>query len=75
MTKTPPHYQSFILRIWQERELPERSQKDETAVSWRFSLENTETSQRLGFNQLDDLCNFFRRQTNNPNSDAALPDQ
>ncbi len=58
MIKRQPQYQSFILRLWQERGLQE-----ETAVSWRFSLENTESGQRLGFNQLEDVCNFLKRQT------------
>ena len=69
MMKTQPHYQSFILRLWQERGLT-----GETAVSWRFSLENTESGQRLGFNQLEDVCNFLKRQTYDPTSDSPSPE-
>jgi len=50
----PPHYQVYLLRFWQERDhLPE------TAMVWRFSLEDPHTGERRGFADLPALQDFL----------------
>jgi len=46
------HYQSYILRLWQEGSKAERG--------WRFSLEDTLTGQRRGFGSLAALVAHLR---------------
>ena len=52
-----PHYQAYILRLWQER--PATS--DQSSV-WRFSLEDTRTRQRRGFADLDKVLSYLQTQ-------------
>ena len=60
MFEHPPQYYTFVLRIWEER-----SGDGETAV-WRFSLHNTEESNRIGFNSLEELTNYLKISLNLP---------
>jgi hypothetical protein len=53
----PPPYRTFILRFWEER-----NPDPEKANSWRFSLEDTETSTRHVFHSLDGLMQFLQKQ-------------
>jgi hypothetical protein len=48
-------YVSYLLRLWRVRE--------EERYVWHASLENTTTSQRRGFANLDELFQFLREQT------------
>lgn len=54
---TPPSYQTFILRFWEERD-PD----SESASTWRFSLEDTETNVRHVFHTLAGLMQFLQKQ-------------
>lgn len=47
-------YFSYLLRLWQTSETG-------TQV-WRASLDSTRTRERLGFENLDDLCEFLHQQ-------------
>jgi hypothetical protein len=67
-------YQVYILRAWQER----ASAAGQEAV-WRFSLEDTLGTRRVGFSRLDGLMDFLQMQiansllseVNAPPEDAA----
>jgi hypothetical protein len=63
-TDRPPAYRSYLLRFWEERGA-------EAAPSvWRFSLEDPQTTQRLGFASLAALTEWLHAQTLGP---AAPP--
>lgn len=51
----PNDYVSFILRLWRAR--------DEEQLTWRASLENPRTGERVGFGNLDELFDHLRHQT------------
>lgn len=48
-----PVYDSFILRIWQEHD------SQNLHIIWRFSLENINGGERMGFSTLSDLCVYL----------------
>jgi hypothetical protein len=50
----PPRTLTYILRLWETRSLP-----PDPGVTWRLSLENTETGERIGFSSLSDLLGFL----------------
>jgi hypothetical protein len=50
-------YQSFILRLWQER-----SARPARPAVWRFSLEDPRTRQRKGFGSFEELTKFLKEQ-------------
>ncbi len=50
-SEEPPYYLVFILRIWPTAEAGK--------WSWRASLEDTRTRQKMGFARLDDLCAYI----------------
>lgn len=50
MFKRPPHYQSYLLTLWQERSLD-----PSLPAVWRFRLEDPHTGQRRGFADLEAL--------------------
>lgn len=51
-----PFYQTYILRMWQER-----SDNGDNKV-FRFSLEDPATQVRYGFGTLDEMLQFLRQQ-------------
>ena len=61
MPAQAPLYLSFMLRCWQEQ-----SQTPGQPVVWRFSLEDVETGERLGFANLQILTVFLQEQTGPP---------
>lgn len=48
-------YHSYLLRLWPAH--------DQEQITWRASLENPQTGERLGFASLDRLFTFLRDQT------------
>lgn len=54
MVKDRPRYFSYLLRLW----LP----GDEGKVSWRASLEDPRTGERLGFPSLEALFAYLQEQ-------------
>lgn len=50
----PPNYQVYLLRVWEEPARPE-----ELPSSWRYSLEDPKTKDRIGFASLDELVCFL----------------
>ena len=54
MFDLPPKYKTYILRIWEERTPVKAS-----ASTWRFSLENPETSIRHGFSDFQALIAYL----------------
>jgi hypothetical protein len=51
-----PRYYSYLLRLW----LP----GDEGEVSWRASLDDPRTGERLGFSSLEALFIYLQEQVN-----------
>ena len=49
---SPPAYQVYVLRMWQDEVAPEPG-------CWRFSLEDPRTNQRRGFAGLEALAQFL----------------
>jgi len=49
ITFSLPRYHTYLLRCWQERS----TQAHKTVKVWRFSLEDTRTSQRRAFATLE----------------------
>ena len=50
MFETPPHYRSYLLTVWEERNVDPNSPR-----AWRFSLEEVRTGRRRGFAGLEAL--------------------
>ena len=50
MFQTPPRYRSYVLTVWEERNVDPNS-----PGSWRFSLEDARTGRRRGFAGLEAL--------------------
>ncbi len=50
MFGTPPHYRSYLLTMWEER-----NRDPSLPAAWRFSLEDPHTGQRRGFANLEAL--------------------
>ncbi len=50
MFETPPRYRSYLLTVWEERNLD-----PSLPVAWRFSLEDARTGQRRGFAGMEAL--------------------
>lgn len=57
MISKKPGYQSYLLRLWPV--------KQQGRASWRASLENPQTGERLGFASLERLFAFLEDQTAN----------
>lgn len=55
----PPRHEAFILRLWQEG----RGREDDQPT-WRLSLENPHTAERLGFKNLETLVAFLEQWMN-----------
>ncbi|WP_420641626.1 hypothetical protein [Candidatus Leptofilum sp.] len=51
-----PFYQTYILKLWQER-----SDSGDSKV-FRFSLEDPATQVRYGFRSLDEMMQFLKQQ-------------
>ncbi|WP_420628409.1 hypothetical protein [Candidatus Leptofilum sp.] len=51
-----PFYQTYILKLWQER-----SSSGDSKV-FRFSLEDPATQVRYGFRTLDEMVQFLKQQ-------------
>jgi hypothetical protein len=51
VSATPPRYQTYVLRCWQERS----TQADGMVTVWRFSLEDPRTNRRQGFASMEAL--------------------
>jgi len=49
-----PRYQSYWLRCWEVRSIHQ-----EQAAAWRFSLENPQTGDKHGFNDLKALMDYL----------------
>jgi hypothetical protein len=53
----PPHYRTFLLTLWEER-----NQDANSPAVWRFHLEDPRTGQRQGFASLAELISFLQAQ-------------
>ena len=49
----PPHYHHFILLMWEERGA------DGRRLAWRFSLQDSQKDERIGFKNFEELKNFL----------------
>ena len=52
-----PRSLSYILRLWETRSVP-----PDPDGTWRLSLENCETGERIGFSNLETLLDFLRHE-------------
>ncbi len=59
MSRRAPHYLSYLLRLWQTGSTGH--------ATWRASLEDPHSGERLGFASLEDLVAFLQQQTRAPN--------
>jgi hypothetical protein len=53
----PPRYQTFILRLWEER-----LKGDSSSAVWRYSVEDAQTRERWAFVGAEELCAFLEGQ-------------
>lgn len=51
----PPRYHHFVLLVWEERDA------DGHHLAWRFSLQDSQEEERIGFKNLDELVAFLER--------------
>ena len=51
----PPRYHHFVLLLWEERGA------DGQHVTWRFSLQDSQKEERIGFKNLEELTAFLER--------------
>ena len=51
----PPHYHHFILLVWEERGT------DGQNSAWRFSLQDSQKEERIGFKDLNELTMFLEK--------------
>jgi hypothetical protein len=49
----PPYYHHFVLLLWGEGDTDGRH------VTWRFSLQDSQKEERIGFKNLDELVAFL----------------
>lgn len=53
--KNPVRYHHFVLLLWEERDSLGQQ------VTWRFSLQNRQMGERIGFKSLEELIAFLER--------------
>lgn len=51
----PPRYHHFVLLVWEERDAEGQH------AAWRFSLQDSQKEERIGFKNLDELVAFLER--------------
>ncbi len=56
-----PRYYLFILTVWEEEHSPQ-------AATWRYSLEQSQTGERRGFKNLEELMAYLAAWTQKPPS-------
>jgi hypothetical protein len=61
------HYLSYVLRLWQV--------KRADRASWRASLENSISGDRLGFADLEALFTYLEWVTQDPSCETASPEE
>jgi len=49
----PPQYHHFILLVWEERDA------DGQHLTWRFSLQDSQKEERIGFKNFEELTVFL----------------
>jgi hypothetical protein len=59
-TSDVPNYLSYLLRLWLEN--------GEEGISWRVSLESTETGERVGFANMDLMVEYLNQKTKSTGS-------
>ncbi|MBE7534660.1 MAG: hypothetical protein HS124_02880 [Anaerolineales bacterium] len=55
LTARPPHYRHFVLLVWEERGA------DGVHAAWRFSLQDSQKEERIGFKDLNELTAFLEK--------------
>ena len=51
----PPQYHHFVLLVWEERDANGQH------VTWRFSLQDSQKEERIGFKNFEELTAFLER--------------
>ena len=62
MNDNNPVYKAYLLRLWEEDDYENGDDKMSAPV-WRASLEDASTHERYGFDRLDALFEFVKKQT------------
>ncbi|MEB2332751.1 MAG: hypothetical protein OZ914_00345 [Anaerolineaceae bacterium] len=55
LTARPPQYRHFVLLAWEERGA------DGVHAAWRFSLQDSQKDERIGFKDLNELAMFLEK--------------
>lgn len=53
-----PRQKTYLLRLWETRSVP-----PDDPATWRFSLEDVQSSARRGFATLEELVSFLNQET------------
>lgn len=61
--KEPDDYQSYLLRLWRVG--------DGEEPTWRASLQSSRSGEQVGFDSLEELFEYLRRQTRLAASETA----
>lgn len=60
-----PRYHHFVLLLWEERDTNGQH------LSWRFSLQDSQKEERIGFKNINDLTAFLERWMESPSEDDS----
>ena len=83
-TGTQRNYQSYLLRLWRvdmndTPRRPDQAWPRPTSPTWRASLEDARTGERIGFAGLEELLDFLREQISpaagEPSHPRETPDE
>ena len=61
----PPQYHHFVLLVWEERDANGQH------VTWRFSLQDAQKEERVGFKDLEELNTFLKNWMGNSSKDQT----
>lgn len=61
----PPQYHHFVLLVWEERDANGQH------VTWRFSLQDSQKEERVGFKDLEELNTFLKNWMGNSSKDQT----
>lgn len=61
------HYASYLLRLWQEQ--------GGQVATWRFSLDDPRTGERIGFADVETLLRFLNERMQSTRIDAGTKEE
>lgn len=66
LTARPPQYRHFVLLVWEERGA------DGDHAAWRFSLQDSQKEERIGFKDLNGLTAFLEQWMRDLSEDNSI---